>query len=249
MNSFVPCSVVHWDGEKAHRTQLDLVGESPLTIWLQDRIYRVEMRTPGDEIAHAVGFCLSRGIVTKPDDFSAIQHTSDDPDTVRLTLSAGGLKSENEGPGAPAFEKSGLLRFDDPLRLNLASAYERLIRLGDFQKLREKTGASHAAAIFNDQLELLAFAEDVGRHNALDKAIGKLFLENNLGRARLLALSSRISFELVQKAARARIPIIFSMSRPTSLAVRTGIELNMTLACLSRKEGLFIFCGKDRLSL
>jgi len=217
-----------------------------LTIYLQDRIYRVEMRTPGDEIAHAVGFCLSRGIVAKPDDFSAVQHTPDDPDTVRLTLSAGGLKSANADPQAP---ESGLSRFDDHLRLNPASAFDRLIRLGDFQKLREKTGASHAAAIFNDQLELMAFAEDVGRHNALDKAIGKLFLENNLGRARLLVLSSRISFELVQKAARARIPVVFSMSRPTSLAVKTGVELNMTLACLSRKEGLFIFCGKERLSL
>ncbi len=246
MNSFMPCPVVHWDGAKAHRTHLDLVGESPLTIYLQDRIYRVEMRTPGDEIAHAVGFCLSRGIVAKPDDFSAVQHTPDDPDTVRLTLSAGGLKSANADPQAP---ESGLSRFDDHLRLNPASAFDRLIRLGDFQKLREKTGASHAAAIFNDQLELMAFAEDVGRHNALDKAIGKLFLENNLGRARLLVLSSRISFELVQKAARARIPVVFSMSRPTSLAVKTGVELNMTLACLSRKEGLFIFCGKERLSL
>lgn len=246
MNSFVPCPVVHWDGAKAHRTHLDLVGESPLTIYLQDRIYRVEMRTPGDEIAQAVGFCLSRGIVTKPDDFSAVQHTPDDPDTVRLTLSADGLKSANADPQAP---ESGLSRFNDHLRLNPASAFNRLIRLGDFQKLREKTGASHAAAIFNDQMELMAFAEDVGRHNALDKAIGKLFLENNLGRARLLVLSSRISFELVQKAARARIPVVFSMSRPTSLAVKTGVELNMTLACLSRKEGLFIFCGKERLSL
>ncbi len=246
MNSSVPCPVFHWDGVKTHQTQLDLVEESPLTIWLQDRIYRVEMRTPGDEIAHAVGFCLSRGIVAKPEDFSAIQHTSDDPDAVRLTLSADGLKSQNADLQDP---KSGLLRFDDSLRLNLASAFERLIRLGDFQKLREKTGASHAAAIFNDQLELMASAEDVGRHNALDKAIGKLFLENNLDRACLLVLSSRISFELVQKAARARIPIIFSMSRPTSLAVRTGVELNMTLACLSRKEGLFIFCGKHRLLL
>jgi FdhD protein len=245
----MPCPVVHWDGAKAHQTHLDLVGESPLTIWLQDRIYRVEMRTPGDEIAHAVGFCLSRGIVTEPDDFSAIQHTPDDPDTVRLTLSADGLKSANADPQAPVSGKSGLSRFEDHLRLNPATAFERLIRLGDFQKLREKTGASHAAAIFNDQLELMAFAEDVGRHNALDKAIGKLFLENNLGRARLLVLSSRISFELVQKAARARIPVVFSMSRPTSLAVKTGVELNMTLACLSRKEGLFIFCGKERLSL
>jgi FdhD protein len=245
----MPCPVVHWDGAKTHQTHLDLLGESPLTIYLQDRIYRVEMRTPGDEIAHAAGFCLSRGIIATPDDLSGIRHAADDPDTVRLTLSADGLKSANADSQAPAIGKSGLFRLKDSLRLNPEAALDRLIQLDDFQKLRKKTRASHAAAIFDDRLDLMAFAEDVGRHNALDKAIGKLFLERKLDRACLLVLSSRISFELVQKAARAGIPIILSMSRPTSLAVQTGVDLNMTLACLARTEGLLIFCGKDRLSL
>jgi FdhD protein len=93
----------------------------------------------------------------------------------------------------------------------------------------------------------LAVAEDVGRHNALDKVIGKLFLENQLSEVGFAALSSRISYELVQKAARARIPVILAVSRPTALAVQLARKLNMTLASLSADDGLFVYCGEERL--
>jgi FdhD protein len=91
-------------------------------------------------------------------------------------------------------------------------------------------------------------AEDVGRHNALDKAIGRLFLDRRLDEAVFLTLSSRISYELVQKAARARVQVILAFSRPTSLAVELASELNMTLACLADSAGLYIFCGEHRLT-
>jgi FdhD protein len=113
--------------------------------------------------------------------------------------------------------------------------------------MRKKTRASHAAVLYTPDLDLLSVAEDVGRHNAVDKAIGKLFLEGKLEKALLLILSSRISYELVQKAARARIPIILALSRPTSLAVELASKLNMTLACLAEDSGLYIFCGEHRM--
>ena len=87
----------------------------------------------------------------------------------------------------------------------------------------------------------------MGRHNALDKAIGRALLENKLPRASIAALSSRISYELVQKAARAAIPIIISMSRPTSLAVDLSRKMNMTLACTTKEGDLLILCGEERL--
>jgi FdhD protein len=101
--------------------------------------------------------------------------------------------------------------------------------------------------IFDGELHVLAVSEDVGRHNALDKAIGKVFLGGKLQDARLAVLSSRISYELVQKAARARLPILISLSRPTTLAVELGKTLNMTLACLGNKDGLCVFCGEEAL--
>ncbi len=115
------------------------------------------------------------------------------------------------------------------------------------QKLYEKTRASHAALVCDSKFEVLAVAEDVGRHNALDKAIGKVFIEGNLAHACLAVLSSRISYELIQKAARAHLAILLGMSRPTALAVELGRTLNMTLACPSKESGLLVFCGKERL--
>lgn len=115
------------------------------------------------------------------------------------------------------------------------------------QSLRRVTKASHAAVLYNARYELLSVAEDVGRHNALDKAIGKTLLDKTLESAALAILSSRISYELVQKAARARIPAIFALSRPTALAVDLAAQLNMTLATWVDGEGLYVFCGAHRL--
>ena len=120
--------------------------------------------------------------------------------------------------------------------------------LSNHQPLRRLTFATHAAALFSDKFELLTSAEDVGRHNALDKAIGRLFLAKRLPEACLLVLSSRISYELVQKVARARIPIVLAVSRPTAIAVNMADHLNITLACLAPDRGLLIFTGEDRLT-
>jgi len=90
-------------------------------------------------------------------------------------------------------------------------------------------------------------AEDVGRHNALDKAIGKLFLKRTLQQAGVLILSSRISYEMVQKAARAKIPFILAASRPTALGVELADSLNMTLASPG-KTGIYVYCGSRRLA-
>jgi FdhD protein len=97
------------------------------------------------------------------------------------------------------------------------------------------------------QLEILSFGEDVGRHNALDKAIGKIFINGTLSEAAVLILSSRISYELVQKAARAHLPMIISMSRPTALAAEMGKALNMTLACTAKELELIFICGENRI--
>jgi FdhD protein len=100
--------------------------------------------------------------------------------------------------------------------------------------------------LFDGNGNQLALGQDVGRHNALDKAIGEVFLSGRIKEARIGVLSSRISYELVQKAARAQLPILVALSRPTALAVKLGEQMNMTLAWLSKREGLFVFCGNER---
>ena len=135
----------------------------------------------------------------------------------------------------------------DETAVDIHQIYKCINSLSNLQPLREKTRTSHAAVIYNPDFAVLATSEDVGRHSALDKAIGKLFLDHRLNEGAVLLLSSRISYELVQKASRARIPIIMAVSRPTALAVRLADKLNMTLICLSKKSGLDIFCGNKRI--
>ena len=132
--------------------------------------------------------------------------------------------------------------------IDIKKALTCLEALPDLQPLRIQTLTSHAAAIYGAGLELLTVAEDVGRHNALDKAIGKIFFDRRLNQAELLILSSRISYELVQKSAKPRIPIILAHSRPTALAVELAARLNITLASLDDDDaGLYVFCGEQRL--
>ncbi len=223
------------------------------------------MRTPGDEIAHTAGFCLAEGIVDTLDDFNELGLCDEsDRNVVTVTLSHNRRHQIINVLERRAFISQtscgvcGKEIVDDlnamilPVAsentLNVQNAYHCLENLSKHQPLHHKTRSSHAALLFNANYEVLAAGEDVGRHNALDKAIGKLFLKEHLPEAILLVLSSRVSFELVQKAARARIQIILSISRPTSLAVELAERLNITLACLAKGNGLDIFCGKQRLT-
>ena len=132
-------------------------------------------------------------------------------------------------------------------RINIEKIMDCLDQLVQSQRFYEKTYGSHAAMLFDSQLNLLSLAEDVGRHNALDKAIGKVFMARQLTKACLAVLSSRMSYELVQKAARAYLPILVSMSNPTTLAVELAQHLNMTLACAGKESGLMIMCGDERI--
>jgi FdhD protein len=132
-------------------------------------------------------------------------------------------------------------------KIDAEEALARLEGMIAHQPLRRETGASHASVIYGDGALPISTAEDVGRHNALDKAIGKIFLAEKLREARYVVLSSRISYEMVQKGARAKIPILIALSRPTALAVELARTLNLTLATLAKEGGLYIYCGAERL--
>ena len=251
---------------KGHETSapISLIGEEPLSIRVQGIPYAVVMRTPGDEKAHVAGFCLGEGIVDQPDDITNIAFCDgEDTNVVTVTLTA-----ERRARIADHLDRRtyisqtscgicGKSIVDDLVQalrpvpdndpLDAQGALNRLIQLGDHQPMRAKTRAAHAAAIYNRNLKRLSIAEDVGRHNALDKAIGTLFMDDHLAQAHLLTLSSRISYELVQKAARARIPVILAISRPTALAVELATALNMTLASLGKDDSLMIYCNARRL--
>jgi FdhD protein len=241
-----------------------LLGEEPFLIRIEDHPYSVVMRTPGEEVPHAAGFCLAEGLVDDMDDFATIGFCEDmDPNVVDIRLQPSRRKKVSsllERRGFISQTSCGICgkeiiedicQYSDPVSDNtligLDEALRNIEKLSDLQPLRKITRSSHAVMLLDSELENLSVAEDVGRHNAFDKAIGKLFIARRLKNVKIAVLSSRISYEMIQKAVRARIPILLSASRPTALAVNLGKSLNMTLACTARESELIIFCGEERI--
>jgi FdhD protein len=242
----------------------DLIGEEPLIIRIDGQPYATIMRTPGDETFHAAGFCLAEGIVDGLNDFSTIGYCKDmDANVIELRLTP-----ERHKRAENILNKKNLMSVSscgicgremieealgflspvpDNMRIGLDDAVRLIEGLHDKQELHRKTWGSHAAMLLDSRLEPLSISEDVGRHNALDKAIGRLLMTGKLKDARICVLSSRTSYEMIIKANRARIPIILSASRPTALAVKLGRTLGMTLACTARESELVIFSGEERI--
>lgn len=242
----------------------NLISEEPLLMRIEENPYSVVMRTPGDEIFHAAGFCLAEGIVDDHVDFNSIGFCADmDPNVVEITLTPERLKKV-----APLLERKGFISQTScgicgkgmiteisqilkmgvvkkrvtPDEIRMASG-----RLEETQVLYDLTRGSHAIVILDNNLDVISKGEDVGRHNALDKAIGMALMGKRLPDSYMAVLSSRISFEMIQKANRAGIFFILSASRPTALAVELAINLNMTLVCLSDNKDMIVFSGQNRI--
>ena len=264
LNTTIHHQLIHWDTAAKKEKNKNLLGEEPLSVRIQGNPYSVMMRTPGDEIALVAGFCLTEGIIDSAEDYISLAFCDgEDTNVVAVTL-----KPNRRDKISKILDRRGFISqtscglcgkeiiedlfqiikpLEDDVRIDSKKALSCLENIIDHQPLRKQTRAAHAAVLYSSQFEFLAAAEDVGRHNALDKVIGNVLLDGRLDQACLLILSSRISYELVQKAARARIPIILAISRPTALAVQLAAKLNITLATLADGPGLYIFCGAQRL--
>jgi FdhD protein len=259
-----PFQVISCDKGVCRTGYHELIGEEPLLMRIDEKPYAVVMRTPGEEVFHAAGFCLGEGIADAPEDFMTIGYCQDlDPNVIDIRL-----QPERREKVRDLLERRGfvsqtscgicgkemikdlcqvLTPAENGFKVELNRIFDCTNKLPANQKYYQKTRGSHAAMILDKQLEIMSFAEDVGRHNALDKAIGKSFINGKLHEAAILILSSRISYELVQKAARAHLPIMISKSRPTALAAKMGRALNMTLACTGKDAELILVCGANRI--
>lgn len=242
-----------------------LLVEEPLSLRIDGRPYAVVMRTPGLEQAHACGFALSEGLIDSRDDIATVAYRQgDQTNEVAITLTPARRERVAhllDRSGLFSWSSSGLsgqtmvekMDRDIPPRgpgrpIDRATAIDRLANLHLLQPLRSATRASHAAALYSPEFELIAVAEDVGRHNALDKAIGLALVKDALDRARIVVLSSRVSYEMIHKAARAGAEVILALSKPTQLAVAVGRRLNIAVASLAGKTDLDIYCGEERFA-
>jgi FdhD protein len=249
-----------------------IVGEAPLEIRAagpdQEPVaVAVTMRTPGHEAELAVGFLRTEGLISGPE---VVDVESGDPvtlsqpdDTIVVRLSRpfdDSAVAERHFVATASCGICGKASIDevalrcDPLPEGPVVPRTVILALPDLlraaQRAFDETGGLHAAALFSKSGELIAIREDVGRHNALDKLIGSQLLDGELPlNGRILMVSGRVSFEIVQKAAVAGIPIIAAVSAPSDLAIETAERLGVTLVGFLRADGFNVYSHDRRIDL
>ena len=243
-----------------------LAAEEPLEIRLDSAPVAVTMRTPapGEDAELAVGFLTGEAIVDVADVARVVECRSEPTEggAVDVRLRGGATPAPGWQRSFYATSSCGICgkASIDAVRVAAdelgsgpgvsAATIEALPdALRAAQRVFERTGGLHAAGLFTAAGEPLVVREDVGRHNAVDKAIGRMALDGRLPLSDLvLQVSGRASFEIVQKAAVAGIPIVAAVSAPSSLAVRLASELGMTLIGFSRPGGFNVYTGADRVA-
>ena len=240
-----------------------VVAEAPLEIRLGGVPLAVLMRTPGRDADLITGFAITEGIVLRHGEIDEVRPVPGDPEGNRWELVlAAGVTVDPERFRRNLYSTSscgvcGKASIDavrvasPPLPEGPVLAAGLLLEMPEkmrrHQEGFEETGGLHAAAVFDGGGELLVLREDIGRHNAVDKAVGALASSGDLGGESVLLVSGRISFEVVQKAAVASLPFVAGVSAASSLAVELADELGMTLIGFLRGDGFNLYTGEDRL--
>ena len=245
-----------------------LLVESPLAVIVNTVPYAALMCTPGKEIELALGFCMTERLILSGEECHvAAQHSSDQGYTVHLTVSGGAERIQQALQGRTPFvgvsccgnrsatTVSSLVRSSAGSAVGADFALQprslqRLQKEAEVcQHLFTATGATHFCALYNDDLSLTAYAEDVGRHNALDKAAGETFRAGTAHTTRLVLLSSRLSYEMVQKALSINAQMIAGLSAVTSAAVALADEAGITLVGFLRSPRCNIYTHPERLGM
>jgi FdhD protein len=260
--------VTRWRNFQLRRFEDHLVVEEPLEIRVGGQSLIVVMRTPGHDFELAAGFLYTEGLIQSADDIGAIAYCEDVDQAnlqniVNVYLTNGQALEEQEGwqRNFHANASCGLcgkmtiesVRLEAPpiessLQINQAILYELNDKLRSAQSVFEATGGLHASGAFNVRGELQIIREDVGRHNAVDKVIGQALLAEQIPLdEHILMVSGRASFEIIQKALFARIPVIVAVSAASSLAVELAQESEITLIGFMRGKGMTIYSRPDRI--
>lgn len=244
--------------------QIQLVCSTATGQMLKD--IAVTMRTPGNDAELAAGFLFTEGIIKNADDISEIKQAHADDNLVQVilkenimpalgsaarnfyTTSSCGICGKASIEAITTVSQYGEMKNDS--LIPAAILYALQTELKKQQKVFEDTGGIHASALFDADGKFIMLREDVGRHNALDKIIGASMLANQLPLNNcILLLSGRASFELVQKAVMAGIKIIASVGAPSSLAVETASENDVTLIGFLKEDRFNIYSGKERITV
>lgn len=268
-------SITVYDAGKKSQRSDRVVTEEPLEIRLtgatESTSVAITMRTPGSDFELATGFLFAEGVIRDRTDVVGISYCKDDdlPDEQLYNIVIVDLR-----PGVPvvmgtlerhfhvssacgvcgkssleAISLRGVERVSEGPIVPVRTITVLPDRLRGAQRLFESTGGLHAAGLFTPEGDVIAVREDVGRHNAVDKLVGWALLEGRLPLGEsILMVSGRSSFEIMQKAAVAGIPVVCSVSAPSSLAVDLASEFGMTLVGFLRGERFNVYAGPERIS-
>ena len=262
-------------GEKEFEKSDVLAIEEPLEIAVMSGISReissvsVTMRTPENDAELAIGFLFTEGIIFSKNNLNdpaftqieenkiIINFSSDfNPDLQKLkrnfyTTSSCGVCGKESIEAIKQVCRIPILKPTEPVKLNVLFSLSEKLR--NLQKTFQTTGGIHASALFDLDGNLVDLREDVGRHNALDKLIGAELLKSNGEnfslQNRIVLLSGRASFELIQKCAMAGVSIICAIGAPSSLAVETAKNFGITLIGFLKNGNANIYCGSDNIDL
>jgi FdhD protein len=261
-------AVVEWNAGNSRRLQDEVAVEEPIEIRVGGTAVSVTMRTPGDDFELTAGFLFTERIVSSHDDIASIAY-GDGPNqrpstnVVDVTLREGKTvdlsRLQRHFYAASSCGVCGkssicavrvhdLRRPTEGLRISPALLASLPAALRDRQTVFDRTGGLHAAALFDRSGALIDVREDVGRHNAVDKVIGRALLDRRLPLSlQILFVSGRGAFEIVQKALAAGVPVVASVSAPTSLAVELAREYGLTLIGFIRGQRFVVYSGNERL--
>jgi FdhD protein len=263
-----------WSAGAWQDTDDDIAAEEPLQLLLDGEPLSVVMRTPGNDIELAVGLLHAERVITAVADVSAIRisaeaHETEDAFAVRSDLVESNAvdvhlaKTAARRPRRSFLSSSacgvcGATTMEDlahdhaPLADGPSIDADAIPPLAGLLRERqdvfERTGGLHAAGLFTKSGELVALREDVGRHNAVDKVVGRSVLDRKVPlRDAVLAVSGRGGYEIVQKAVGAGIPIVVAVGAPSSLAVATAQRFGLTLIGFLRGDRFNVYSGLDRV--
>jgi len=257
--------VTEWENGRVRSLQDSLAAEEPLEIRIGGVPLTVTMRTPGNDLELAAGFLLTEGIIESPEQIAGLRAKLPENGTksnvVEVELKDSDFDSEDlqrnfyaasscgicGKASINAIRVRGLRHLDSGFRVDPEMLCQLPEALRAEQEVFSRTGGLHAAALFDGAGQMLALREDIGRHNAVDKIVGWAVLEKKLPLSQnVMLVSGRGGFEIVQKALAAGIPILASVSAPSSLAVKLARELGLTLVGFLRGRRFVVYSGEFR---
>jgi len=240
----------------------EVIVEDRIELYINNEHYAVFSFSPSQIKELVVGHLLTEGIIDKPEEVQSLE-TSKGRAYVQLSKKAKLRRSEKpriiltecgNGVGKippDLWMKTGIFKNSPSVRLNSQTILKAVETLNSQACMYRKTGGTHASALLDENGKVLAFSEDIGRHNAIDKVVGKAALEGSDFKRTLLASTGRLTSEMVMKAARVGIPVVVSISAPTDKGIKIAEMVGLTLVGFARggRFNIYTYSGRIRKNL